>query len=101
MMGARSHFQNNRRLTQKERRYGMLRWGGGTEDVIMGDIDAVVGDGRLELREATIEMVRKQEKNEERKVLMAVAIMGELISDQCQVNLRKIKTRTQLLKWQF
>ena len=55
----------------------------------------------LELRDWEIKMVRQQEKNEERKVLMAVAIMGELISDQCQVNLRKIKTRTQLLKSQF
>ena len=26
MVAARSHFQNNRRLTQKERRYRMLIW---------------------------------------------------------------------------
>ena len=47
-------------------------------------------------------MVRRQEKNEERKVLMAVALTGEaFFLDQRQVNLRKIKTRAQLLKWQF
>ena len=44
----------------------------------MEDIDEVVGEERLELREEQMQMVRKQEKNEERKVLTAVALMGIL-----------------------
>ena len=63
MMGIRSHFQNNRRLTQKERRYGMLSWGAG--DVTMEDIEEVDGEERLELREDRIQMVRKKKSMEE------------------------------------
>ena len=74
---------------------------GGGEDVIAEDIEEVVGDERLELREDPIQMVRKQDKNEERNVLMAMALMGEFILDHCQVILREIKTRTQLLNRQF
>ena len=55
----------------------------------------------LELRDWEIKMVRQQEKNEERKVLMAAALIGELILYHCQVNLREIKTMAQLLKWKF
>ena len=74
--GIRSHFQNNRGGTQKKRGYGMLSWGCVCGDVIMGDIEEVVRGERLELRGEKIPMVRKQEKHEERKVLMAVALMG-------------------------
>ena len=34
-------------------------------------------------------MVRKQEMNEERKVLMELALMGELILDQCRLKLKE------------
>ena len=54
----------------------------------MGDIE-VVGAGRLELRGDQIQMVRKQETNEGRNVLMTPALMGESILDQRRVKLKE------------
>ena len=64
----------------------MLIWEGG-EDFIMTYFEEVVGDERLELRGEQIQMVRKQKMNDEREVLMAMALMGALILGQLQVKL--------------
>ena len=65
----------------------------------MGDCAEVVGEERLELRGEQVQLVRKQGMGEEKEVLSEMALMGELISAQCQLKCKEIKTRAQLQKW--
>ena len=53
------------------------------------DIDGVVGEDRLELREEQVQCLRKKGNEEERHVLTALALLGEVISDQCQKKLKE------------
>ena len=100
MMGIKAHFQNNRRPTLTKRRWGMSRWGGG-EEVIIDDFEEVVGEERPEIMEEQVQMVRKQDMDEERNVLSAMALIWELILDKCQVKFMGNKTRAQLQRWRF
>ena len=56
--------------------------------VIIGDIDGVVGGERLEFREEQVQCVGKKGNEEEQHVLAAFALLGEVISDHHQVELK-------------
>ena len=38
----------------------------------------------MELREEQVQMIKKGEEEEEKKVLASLALFGEIIADQCQ-----------------
>ena len=63
-----------------------VEMGGG--EIIIGDIVGVVGDARLEFREEQVQCLRKKGNAEEQQVLSALAILEEVISDQCQLELK-------------
>ena len=64
-----------------------LEWGG---VIIIDEIDGVVGDGRLEFREEQAQCGRKKgNEEEEQHVLAALALLGEVITDQRQVELKE------------
>ena len=49
----------------------------------------LVGEERMEFREEQAEVVRKKgEEEEEKQVLAALALFGEIIADQCQQKLK-------------
>ena len=62
---------------------------GGGGVITIGDIDGVVGDGRLEFREEQAQCVRKKGSEEEQQVLAALAFLEEVISDQCRLKLKE------------
>ena len=62
----------------------------------MDDLVDVVDDGRLAIREEQVKMVQfqgeKERIQEGKRVLTALDLMGKVIAEQCQLNLKKIKT---------
>ena len=64
---------------------------GGCGVITIGDIDGVVGDERLEFREDQVQCVGKKGHVEEQQVLAALALLGEAVSDQCQLELKENK----------
>ena len=64
---------------------------GGGEIINIEDIDGVVRDVRLEFREAQVQCVGKNGNGEEQHVLTALALLGEVISDHRQVELKENK----------
>ena len=86
MAGARVRFQSNRRPTTK--RWGML--GCGWDGVInIGDVDGVVGEERLEFREAQFQFARKKGMWDEQKVPTASPLLEEVISGQRQLKFKE------------
>ena len=67
---------------------GNVKLGGG-DVIIIGDIDGVVGGERLEFREEQAQCVGKKGGEEEQQVLAALALLGEVILDQCQSKLKE------------
>ena len=62
-----------------------LGWG---EAAHTNDVDGVVGGERLGFREEQVQGARKKGMEEEQRVLTALALLGEVISDQCQQKLK-------------
>ena len=74
---------------------GDAMWG--VEDFIMDDLVDVVEDGRLGIRGEQVQMAEfqggKERSLEEEAVLTALALMGEVIAGQCQLELQENQDR--------
>ena len=100
-MGVGSIFQNIGGDTE-ERVLGNAEMGG-VNDFLMWDLVGAVSGDLLEINEASgkegkVQMVKFRGESgrnkEEKNILTALALMGEVISDQCHIKWKEITIRT-------
>ena len=89
----------NQNQTQQETNDENLRnvESGGDEITTIEELEGLVGDECMELREEQGQMENKNEE-EEKQVLTALALFEAIIVGQCQLKWKKIKMRINLPK---